>query len=95
MNNLTDTEEYRHYISGQIDVIKQIATSMAAFHPQRDIIRDLANNVLDNGIQKNATVSYLNGVKNILQALEVMLDTVKESEQRAFQNPPGDVHEKT
>ena len=90
MNDKTDFEEYRYFISGQIDVLKHITTSMAVFHPQRDVISTLANNVLDNAIQKNATASYINGIKDILLALDVMLNTVKQSEQNEIQNPPDD-----
>ena len=90
MNDKTGFEEYRHFVSGQIDVLKHITTTMAAFHPQRDIISKLANNVLDNGIQKNATVSYINGIKDILVALEIMLQTVKQSEKKEIQETPDD-----
>ena len=86
MNNITNIEEYRHFISGQIDVLKHITTSMVAFHPQGDVISKLADNVLDNGIQKNAPDSYINGIKDILKALAVMLNTVKRSEQNELNN---------
>ena len=90
MDDKTTFEEYRYFVSGQIDVLKHITTAMAAFYPQRDVISKLANNVLDNGIQKNATTSYINGIKDILLALEIMLNTVKQSEQGAIQDPPDD-----
>ena len=90
MNNAIDIEEYRYFVSGQIDVLKHIVTSMAAFHPQREVISGLAKNVLDNGIQKNATSTYINGIKDILLALEVMVNTVKQSEKNALQDPSKD-----
>ena len=90
MNNTTNIEEYRFFISGQVDVLKHIVTSMVAFHPQREVISGLAKNVLDNGIQKNASATYINGIKDILLALEVMVNTVKQSEQNTLQDPSKD-----
>lgn len=80
-------KEQLDFVCGQVAVLKDICCGMAAMHPYRSVLSQLAKNVRQNAVERSASAHYVAGIEDILEALEAMVNSAVIAELAQRQGP--------
>jgi hypothetical protein len=90
VSNEMTGKEYLSFLSGQITCLIQICTALIAMHPNRFLIAEVFKKIPAYFMEDASLEHYRNGMTQVAEELEALLNIAVAAEQSALQMPGKD-----